>query len=194
MKVAVRTMPRPARPAASLAFESLFTATVCCGCTSISSPSLRKTYPWLRATPSSGCALNLAGGRRRKKRTATNPPLLCLKQSRDGAGRCCVHTALAAKSLRTVELLTRARLPPRQNRFMTEPGQLSDFELLARARAWRREALQGVLHARGHAHEHEAEVRRRFGRATTISGPVEGATTRRPRRWPWRLWWFTKRN
>ena len=71
---------------------------------------------------------------------------------------------------------------------MTESGQLSDGELLTRAHEWRREALRGVLHARGYAHELEAEMRRRFANATALRAPLETSeATRRPRPW-WRPW------
>ena len=71
---------------------------------------------------------------------------------------------------------------------MTEPHDLSDAELLARAHRWRREAMRGAPHARDPAHRHEAEVRRRFGGATTIQAPLEmrpGAKRSRP----WWLFW-----
>lgn len=71
---------------------------------------------------------------------------------------------------------------------ITESGELSDGELLARAHEWRREALRGVLHARGYAHELEAEMRRRFVSAATLRAPLETINaTRRSRPW-WRLW------
>ena len=70
----------------------------------------------------------------------------------------------------------------------TEPSELSDAELHARAHAWRRQALQGVAHARGHAHEHEVEVRRRLGVATTMSPPLEGEREHLHRRPFWRFW------
>ena len=46
---------------------------------------------------------------------------------------------------------------------MTETERLPDEELGARAAEWRRRALQGDLHARGVAHQLEAELRRRAG-------------------------------
>ncbi|WP_395321887.1 hypothetical protein [Variovorax sp. UC74_104] len=46
---------------------------------------------------------------------------------------------------------------------MTETETLPDEELGAQATQWRRRALQGDLHARGIAHQLEAELRRRAG-------------------------------
>lgn len=43
--------------------------------------------------------------------------------------------------------------------------ELSDEELKAQARDWRKRALHGEKEARGMAHELEREVRRRFGRS-----------------------------
>ena len=63
---------------------------------------------------------------------------------------------------------------------MTEPAQLTDEDLLDRAHQLRLLALRGHLDARGPAHEHEREVRRRFGSATTIAAPLEDAPRRRP--------------
>jgi len=48
-------------------------------------------------------------------------------------------------------------------RTMTETETLPDKELGAQATQWRRRALQGDLHARGIAHQLEAELRRRAG-------------------------------
>jgi hypothetical protein len=45
---------------------------------------------------------------------------------------------------------------------MDELVDLSDEEVLASARHWRAQALRGVLHARGFAHDYELEVRRRW--------------------------------
>jgi hypothetical protein len=69
---------------------------------------------------------------------------------------------------------------------MTEPGQLSDEELLDRAHQLRLLALRGHVNARGPAHEHESEVRRRFGRPTTLRSPLK--VTRPQRRPFWRFW------
>ena len=44
-----------------------------------------------------------------------------------------------------------------------EPETLLDEELGAKAIEWRKRALQGELHARGVAHQLEAELRRRLG-------------------------------
>jgi len=46
---------------------------------------------------------------------------------------------------------------------MIETETLPDEELGTRAIEWRRRALQGELHARGIAHQLEAELRRRAG-------------------------------
>lgn len=69
---------------------------------------------------------------------------------------------------------------------MTKPADLSDEELLERAHQLRLLALRGHLDSRGPAHEHEAEVRRRFGTPTTISAPLEPVAV--PRRPFWRFW------
>lgn len=72
-----------------------------------------------------------------------------------------------------------------ENRRMTEPGALSDEELLNRAHEWRLRALRGDRDARGAAHLHEVEVRRRFGVPTEV-GAIEAA---KPKRRPfWKLW------
>lgn len=71
---------------------------------------------------------------------------------------------------------------------MTEPGELPDAELRERALAWRRQALQGALHARGYAHEYESEIRRRDRVLTTLHAQLEvAALAERPRPW-WRFW------
>ena len=70
---------------------------------------------------------------------------------------------------------------------MTEPAQLSDEDLLDRAHQLRLLALRGHLDARGPAHEHEREVRRRFGSdSTTSSVPLEPVPAKK--RMFWRLW------
>jgi len=71
---------------------------------------------------------------------------------------------------------------------MTEPGQLSDEELLSRAHGFRLLALRGARDARGAAHLHEVEVRRRFGVPTVIGAPLEAPKARR-RFW---RWWSAK--
>ena len=64
---------------------------------------------------------------------------------------------------------------------MTEPGKLSDEELLGRAHQLRLLALRGHREARGAAHRHEVEVRRRFGVPSTMGAPLESSpTTKRP--------------
>jgi len=70
---------------------------------------------------------------------------------------------------------------------MTEPAQLSDEDLLDRAHQLRLLALRGHLDARGPAHEHEREVRRRFNSGSTTLGiPLEYAP---PKKRPfWRIW------
>lgn len=68
---------------------------------------------------------------------------------------------------------------------MTEPGQLTDEDLLDRAHQLRLLALRGHPDARGAAHAHEREVRRRFGTATTMSAPLEAPARKRPF---WRFW------
>ncbi|RSZ29632.1 hypothetical protein EJO66_29035 [Variovorax beijingensis] len=72
---------------------------------------------------------------------------------------------------------------------MTQLGELSDADLQERARAWRRLALQGVLHARGYAHEHETELRRRNRGPMPLSDRLGTplATSPALRRW-WRFW------
>ena len=68
----------------------------------------------------------------------------------------------------------------------TKPGDLEDEDLLNRARQWRLLALRGQSEARGPAHSHEVEIRRRFGVVTTLSAPLEPApASRRPF---WRFW------
>jgi hypothetical protein len=66
---------------------------------------------------------------------------------------------------------------------MTEPGELSDEELLDRAHQLRLLALRGHRNARGAAHQHEAEVRRRFGTPSTMSAPLETSPARRRPFW-----------
>jgi len=69
---------------------------------------------------------------------------------------------------------------------MTEPASLSDEDLLDRAHQLRLLALRGHAEARGPAHEHEREVRRRFGSATTLRAPLEVAPPRK--RSFWKFW------
>ena len=69
---------------------------------------------------------------------------------------------------------------------MTKPADLSDEELLDRAHQLRLLALRGHLDSRGPAHEHEAEVRRRFHTPTTIAAALAPVPT--PRKPFWRLW------
>jgi len=69
---------------------------------------------------------------------------------------------------------------------MTEPGELSDEELLDRAHQLRLLALRGHRNARGAAHRHETEVRRRFGPPSTMSATLEPSPQRR--RPFWRFW------
>jgi hypothetical protein len=52
---------------------------------------------------------------------------------------------------------------------MSALENLSTAELQRLARAWREQALRGVKEARGVAHEHEAELRRRLGRSTRLA-------------------------
>jgi len=68
---------------------------------------------------------------------------------------------------------------------MTQPGHLSDEDLLDRAHQLRLLALRGHVEARGPAHEHEREVRRRFGSGTTLTAPLEMPARKRPF---WRFW------
>lgn len=69
---------------------------------------------------------------------------------------------------------------------MTQLGDLSDDDLMTRARAWRFQALQGVAHARRVAREYEAEIRRRFREATTVSDTLDSTSSQlRPF---WFLW------
>ena len=73
---------------------------------------------------------------------------------------------------------------------MTEPAQLSDEDLLDRAHQLRLLALRGHLDARGPAHEHEREVRRRVGVSNTDSAPLEATVSRRSF---WKFWSPEKR-
>ena len=68
---------------------------------------------------------------------------------------------------------------------MTEPGALSDEDLLHRAHQLRLLALRGHVDARGPAHAHEREVRRRFGSPTTLQTPLDLS---REERTFWRFW------
>lgn len=70
---------------------------------------------------------------------------------------------------------------------LTQPAELSDEDLLDRAHQLRLLALRGHLDARGPAHEHEQEVRRRFGSGmTTMSAQLELAA---PKMRPfWKFW------
>jgi len=75
-------------------------------------------------------------------------------------------------------------------RTMTETETLPDEELGAQATQWRRRALQGDLHARGIAHQLEAELRRRAGALppdyeTLDLRPLEHRQVKR--RW-WKPW------
>lgn len=69
---------------------------------------------------------------------------------------------------------------------MTEPAELPDDELLRRAHELRLLALRGDLGARGPAHLHEVEVRRRFAASTTVGATLEPPSLRR--RPLWRFW------
>lgn len=78
---------------------------------------------------------------------------------------------------------------------MTTRQSLSDEELGALASEWRLKALRGELHARGFAHEFEAQLRQRAGaaRATPSQTNVDALDLRpldlrMPRRRWWRLW------
>ncbi|QNK65814.1 hypothetical protein [Variovorax sp. PAMC26660] len=73
---------------------------------------------------------------------------------------------------------------------MIDTEALPVEELGAQAVEWRRRALQGDLHARGLAHELEAELRRRVGaprpdHSTLDLRPLEHRQDRR--RW-WKPW------
>jgi len=68
---------------------------------------------------------------------------------------------------------------------MTEPGQLTDEDLLARAHQLRLLALRGHSDAHDPAHAHEREVRRRFGSNTTINASLDPMPRRKPF---WRFW------
>ncbi|MEJ8814779.1 hypothetical protein WKW77_27155 [Variovorax ureilyticus] len=70
---------------------------------------------------------------------------------------------------------------------ITEPGKLSDEDLLDRAHQLRLLALRGHVEAGGPAHDHEREVRRRFGSGTTMQAALESHAP--PRKRPlWRFW------
>lgn len=72
------------------------------------------------------------------------------------------------------------------NIMMTQPAELSDEDLLDRAHQLRLLALRGHLDARGPAHEHEREVRRRFASGATTRGALlEPPTPKRPF---WKFW------
>ena len=70
---------------------------------------------------------------------------------------------------------------------MTVLADLSDDELFSRARRWRSEAMRGSLHARGHAHEHEVELRRRLARTTPAHASGE-PVQRPPKRSIFQFW------
>ncbi|MET0540242.1 MAG: hypothetical protein ABWZ88_00650 [Variovorax sp.] len=72
---------------------------------------------------------------------------------------------------------------------MTEPSALSDNELMTRAHQWRRQAMLGAREAGDIARRHEAELRLRFGGASTMSAPLASPprTGKRKRAW-WRVW------
>ncbi|CAN7764859.1 hypothetical protein LJR039_007258 [Pseudorhodoferax sp. LjRoot39] len=73
--------------------------------------------------------------------------------------------------------------------------KLSTAELQQLAQAWREKALRGVKEARGQAHEHEAELRRRLGQGVGLATHAnldlrpldqrERSSAHRP--W-WRIW------
>jgi hypothetical protein len=73
---------------------------------------------------------------------------------------------------------------------MIETETLPDEELGARAAEWRRRALQGDLHARGVAHQLEAELRRRAGapRPDYDSLDLRPLEHRQRRRRWWKPW------
>lgn len=81
---------------------------------------------------------------------------------------------------------TIAESPSRHGRMgaMTEPGDLPDDKLAERARQLRGLALRGDRYARLPAHEHESELRRRLGRATSPA-PIASAPAARSF---WRFW------
>lgn len=54
-------------------------------------------------------------------------------------------------------------------RLMSTFENISTAELQQRAKAWREKALRGGKEARGQAHEHEAELRRRLGQGFKLS-------------------------
>lgn len=73
---------------------------------------------------------------------------------------------------------------------MIDTESLPDADLGALASEWRRRALQGDLHARGVAHQLEAELRRRAGALrpdyeVLDLRPLEHR--QRQKRW-WKLW------
>jgi len=80
-------------------------------------------------------------------------------------------------------------------RSMSAFDNLSTSELQQLARSWREEALRGVKKARGIAHKHEAELRRRLGSGARPTAAAdldlrpldqrENDETHRP--W-WRFW------
>ena len=97
----------------------------------------------------------------------------CLRdKGRAGAPETCAHGG---------------RLDARHNgrAMLTEPAHLSDEDLLDRAHQLRLLALRGHRDARGPAHEHEREVRRRFSGATTVGATMEPPPRRRPL---WKFW------
>jgi hypothetical protein len=69
---------------------------------------------------------------------------------------------------------------------VTEPAELSDEELLDRAYQLRLLALRGHREARGAAHQHEVEVRHRFGAPSTMGAPLDATP---PRRKPFWVFW-----
>lgn len=58
----------------------------------------------------------------------------------------------------------------------------------AEAHEWRRAALRGEIDTRGLAHEHEVELRRRFGTTTKQSPQIEIEPDPQSRQPFWKIW------
>lgn len=72
---------------------------------------------------------------------------------------------------------------------------ISTAQLQQLAQAWREKALRGAKEARGQAHEHEAELRRRLGQSFRLSAhanldlrPLDQREQLSAHRSWWRFW------
>ena len=76
-----------------------------------------------------------------------------------------------------------------ENPGMASTDELSSEELDLLATEWRRRALQGDLHARGIAHEFEAELRRRSGAVFTSYDTLDLRSLESRQHHPWWRFW-----